>query len=65
MKRQIELIRYGAHKSLIKSSSVLIVLLIILQFANSTTIHEESDDVRRHNDANGKFHLLLSFLLPS
>jgi len=53
MKRQIELIRYGTYKSFIKSS-VLIVLLIILQFVNSTTIYEESDDVKRHNDISGK-----------
>lgn len=63
MKRQIELVRYGTKKSLIKSSVLLFLttFLISLQFANCSRIYEESnrdvldDDVKPFNDVNGEF----------
>lgn len=55
MKRQIELVRYGAKKFSIKSS--VLMLLIAAQIVNCSTIYEETptlDNAQRINDVNGK-----------
>jgi hypothetical protein len=67
MKRQIELVRYGSKKQLIKSSVLLILttFIIFLQCVNCVKIYEESDSLldsdasNRNSDVNGEYFVAI------